>query len=336
MHSEKYTLEDLLLNPQFVKWVKDPANEDRNFWNAWANESFENRQLYEEAREIIIGLAQDNDAPGGQELTDLLNRIRESNTLFDQQQQGKKHRPAILKFILSHRKMAAAFAGFLLISISSLFIFNKTGHETSYGQNKTITLPDGSVLILNANSTVSYASRWSATAPREVWLNGEGFFSVVHKKNNQQFIVHTSELDVQVLGTKFDVRNRRGSTRVILNSGKVRLSLAGNKKEVEMKPGDLVDFSSRTSALKKKKVTPVVYSSWTEKKLVFENTTLAEIGIMLEDNYGYKVKFLDEELTALTFTGTVDRGNIDLLLSILQKTFNISIVKKEGKITISS
>jgi ferric-dicitrate binding protein FerR (iron transport regulator) len=208
---------------------------------------------------------------------------------------------------------------------------------TSYGQNKTIQLPDGSVVILNANSTISYNPEWASDQPREIWLKGEAFFSVTHKVNSQKFIVHTDDLDVQVLGTKFNVNTRRENTRVILNSGKVKLYLANEtSKIVEMKPGEMVNFSKKAEHLDKQIVKASRYSAWVEKKLVFEDTSIKEIAQVLEENYGMKVKFLDPELSKLTFTGTIDSGNIDLLLTILQKTFNISIIKKEDTITINS
>lgn len=337
MHFKNYTLEDLILDPAFINWVKNPLSEDGAIWIEWASLSIENKNILQEAREIILELVKDDDSPVQQELSDLWSRISATNEAFDLSQTKKSAGPRIKEFIKSWNKIAAVLTAFLIVSIVVFFaLYTNTKHYTAYGQNKKIVLPDGSLVILNANSSISYPS-WDSTKPREIWLEGEGFFSVSHKKNSQKFIVHTSDLDVHVLGTKFNVNTRRGKTRVILNSGKVKLFLAKeNNKEVDMKPGELVDFSSAKKIVTRKAVVAAKYSSWVDKKLVFEETTLKEIASMLEENYGYKVAFSAPAIEKQTFTGTIDSGNIDLLFTILQKTFNISIIKKEGNITIST
>ena len=336
MHSEKFTVEDLILDPSFVKWVKEPEAEDGKSWIEWSSYSIENSRIVEEAKEIVLELAKDDDAPVQQELSELWTRISASNALFDQEEhKNRKTKP--IGFIHSWQRIAAVLAFIILSSAAVLFLSNSTKHQTAYGENKRVVLPDGSAVVLNANSSVRYSANWDSEEPREVWLDGEGFFSVTHKSNAQKFIVHTNELDVQVLGTMFNVNARRGKTRVILNSGKVKLFLEKQEdKEVDMKPGELVDFSAKQKVLVKRAVEAGKYSAWVDNKLVFEETTLKEIAQLLKDNYNYNVTFTQQELEKLTFTGTIDSGNIELLFTILKKTFNISIIKEEANITISN
>jgi ferric-dicitrate binding protein FerR (iron transport regulator) len=223
------------------------------------------------------------------------------------------------------------------VSLLFFLLNQKVSISTQYAENQKIQLPDGSFVVLNANSSVSFADDWDEQSPREVWLKGEAFFSVTHTANHQKFIVHTNDLDVQVLGTKFNVNARVSKTRVVLNSGKVKLFLRQEKnQEVDMKPGELVDFSSNNKAFVKKAVKTKVFSAWVNKELVFEDTSLEEIAQLLEDNYGYKVKFVNKELANLTFTGTANTENINLLFTILQKTFNISIQKQENNLIINN
>lgn len=334
MHQKNYTLEDLILDPAFNKWVKNPIAEQGSVWLDWASLSIENKNLIEEAREIIFELSKDDDAPVQQELAELWARIAASNEAFDRKK-AKENKKST--FIKSWQSIAAALTAFLVLSALAFWVLtHDVQYQTAYGETKEIALPDGSVVILNANSSISYPSDWDASKPREVWLEGEAFFSVSHKSNSQKFLVHTDDVDVQVLGTKFNVNTRRGQTRVILNSGKVKLYLVKQQnKEIEMKPNELVDVSSVKSLVLKKPVKAAKYSAWVNKKLVFEETTLKEIAALLKENYDFNVKFSTSELEQLTFTGTIDSGNIDLLFTILQKTFNISILKKEGEITIT-
>ena len=335
MHSQKYTLDDLILDPAFIKWVKSPDKTDGSKWVEWSVRSADNASILSEARDIILELSTDADEPLQQELNELWSRIEASNDAWDLTQNNKS---IFRRLIHSWYKIAAVSAGILLISfLAKIYLDNRNGDQhTAFGEQKTIILPDSSVVILNANSTVSYSNNWNETKPREVYLKGEAFFSVVHKKNSQRFIVHTKDLDVQVLGTKFNVNTRHSQTKVFLKSGKVKLFLTqATKKVVEMRPGDMVNFSPVQNVLLKKVVKPEVYTSWVDKKLAFEGASLKEIAQVLQDNYGYQVVFANSELASLTFTGTVDSGKIDLLLNILQKTFDISIEKKEGVLIVS-
>lgn len=333
MHFQNFTIEDLILDPAFIKWVKSPIKEEGSLWIEWASLNAENKEIIQQAKEIILELSRDEDAPVQHELAELWTRISASNDLFDEHQLKKGKGRTIIGFIKSWQRVAAVLTALLFVSVVTLLVLNrKVEFQTAYGEHKSITLPDGSVVILNANSTISYPSKWDTETAREIWLKGEAFFSVTHKKNSQKFIVHTNDLDVQVLGTKFDVNTHREKTRVILNSGKVKLYLVNQQnKEVDMKPGEMVDFAPKQQRLSKKAVEAAKYSSWVDKKLVFEESTLKEIAALLQDNYGYKVRFSTSDLEQLTFTGTIESENIDLLFNILQKTFNISIIKKEGK-----
>ena len=99
-------------------------------------------------------------------------------------------------------------------------------YHTVYGETNTFTLPDGSSVVLNANSTLTLYSDWNSEPSREIWLDGEAFFSVVHKTDNQLFKVKTKEgVTVEVLGTTFNVYNRTNETKVVLNSGQIRLNV---------------------------------------------------------------------------------------------------------------
>ena len=335
MHSQKYTLEDLILNPAFIKWVKSPEEVDGSSWVDWASLSSGNANVLLEAREIVSEFSADTDAPLQQELNDLWERIEASNAVWDEQNQKIVPLRSSAK---SWYRIAAVTIGLLILSIAArVYVFNGQQEQTTvFGENKTLILPDGSIVTLNANSTVIYSDNWDKNHAREVYLDGEAFFSVTHKNNHQKFIVHTKDLDVQVLGTKFNVNSRHSKTQVMLKSGKVKLFLRkAENKEIDMKPGELVDFSTVQYKLEKKMVKPLAYTAWVENKLVFEDATLGYIAQVLEDNYGFKTRFTSTDLAALTFTGSVESGDVNLLLTILQKTFNISIIKKEGNLIVS-
>lgn len=138
-------------------------------------------------------------------------------------------------------RVAAAFIGILLVAaVSFLYLREETiRYETAYGQLRVIVLPDSSRVTLNGNSTLRYQADWEALPignTREVWLEGEGFFEVTEvvlsAQSMAKFVVHTPQLDVEVVGTKFNVTNRRHQTQVVLSSGQVKLHERGREEEI--------------------------------------------------------------------------------------------------------
>lgn len=240
-------------------------------------------------------------------------------------------------------KWAAVFIGSLLISTVGLLTFNPINDDTvhyatQYGEIEEITLPDGSSVVLNANSELSFTADWEDDSSiREVWLKGEAFFSVLKKPESKhpKFIVHANELNVEVLGTQFNVKNRRCNTSVVLNSGKVKLKETEKLNEVNMEPGELVEYSQKKNAFRKKVVNPELYSSWKDKKLIFDNTSIKKIAMIIEDNYGIKVQFTDESISDKRVSGSVPSENVEVLLDALSASFNIKIQKQDDLVKIS-
>ena len=209
---------------------------------------------------------------------------------------------------------------------------------TAYGEVNTIQLPDGSEATLNGHSTLRYANSWVANKPREVWLDGEGYFSVKHQPNNQRFVVHTrAGFAVEVLGTKFTVYRRRDQARVVLLSGKVRVDFDDQQHpDVILKPGELLETrDAQPLAAVHKAVRTAPYAAWKDAKLVLEETSIAELATRLQDTYGVEVVVNSPELSERRMTGTVPVGDLEVLLQALQETFHLKATREAGRIVLS-
>ena len=209
---------------------------------------------------------------------------------------------------------------------------------TAYGEVHTIKLPDGSEATLNGHSTLRYAAGWGASKPREVWLDGEGYFSVKHQPNNQRFVVHTrAGFAVEVLGTKFTVYRRRDQARVVLLSGKVRIDFDDQQRpDVILKPGELLETrDSQPAAPIHKAVHTAPYASWKDAQLVLEETSIAELATRLQDTYGVEVVVNSPALAGRRMTGTVPVGDLEVLLQALQETFHLKASREAGRIVLS-
>lgn len=237
-------------------------------------------------------------------------------------------------------RLAAVFTGALLLAgIAYLLQLQAPITErTGYGQVATITLPDQSVVKLNGNSRLRYRRGWGGTAAREVWLEGEAFFSVTHTQNHQKFIVHTADnFNVEVLGTSFNVLGREDRTRVVLNSGKIRLHLgqSAQARQVTMVPGELIEFEKKPEAYRRQRVESARFSAWTQNKLVFDATPLSEVVAILRDTYGVQVTVADPALLRKQLWGSVPGGKASLLLTALETSFGLKVVETDGQVLLS-
>ncbi|HYG38943.1 MAG TPA: FecR domain-containing protein [Cytophagales bacterium] len=231
-------------------------------------------------------------------------------------------------------KIAAVFLG--LVFFSGIYwylnLYPYESISTAYGETKNVVLPDGSVVTLNSNTSVKYKKHWSNEEERILTLEGEAFFDVTHKSNNQKFVVNTSDLSVEVLGTEFNISTRQKRSRIVLKTGKVKVLIDG-KKDLIMKPGELVEHNHKTLAISKEQVNPDVYTSWKKRILTFQGSTLADISGIIKDNYGVEIYIEDSLLANEKFTGTFPASeDVDVLLSMLSKSYNFKIVKNNNRV----
>lgn len=357
MDYSNYSVEDFVNDQHFIEWVRNPDPLLDSYWHVWITQHPEKSPLVEHARELVLFLSFDVIQPSKEEQQEVKTTIRQLIQSRTNEWNSKKpmadQKSAIavsisviknkpLSFWRPYYKVASLFTGFILFAGILFFIriFNtETVYATGYGQTKNIELPDGSIVMINANSTLHYANDWQQTHRREVWLRGEAFFNVRRKPEWQhaKFIVHTDELDVEVLGTSFNVNNRRGVVKVVLNSGKVLLNQTDNhQRNFVMKPKDLVEFAQRNKSFMKRVVEPEVYTSWRHHKLIFKQTPVKDIAQVLEDNYGMKVIFKDTQLEHRKFTGSVPNSNVDLFLSVFAESMNIHITKDKQTIIMQN
>jgi ferric-dicitrate binding protein FerR (iron transport regulator) len=344
-----YCVQDFVMDDYFRKWVQNPDANTNAFWHSWLAEHPQKKPYIDEARQIVLHLSFQTDLLPEQSMNRIWQKL---DTVYEEQKVSQHLSPVtIIKQApakgLWNRwyAMAAVFTIVLLGSAIVYFLLKPTDtfitQTTQYGQTKTLYLPDSSTVTLNANSSLRFSDTWNSKQIREVWLEGEAYFHVL-KKNNatgpSRFIVHTRQLQVEVLGTTFTVNNRHGNTKVVLNSGKVKL--AGNGPQLAeplvMQPGEYVEFSEKDKQLTRKLVNPSYYSSWTENKLIFNNTTLAEIAQLIEDNYGLKVYLKDKALAGRSFTATLPAGNMQTLLLALEESFQIKVTRQKNKVFLEN
>jgi ferric-dicitrate binding protein FerR (iron transport regulator) len=248
-----------------------------------------------------------------------------------------RHRPTLARRML---RIAASLVGILLAAGLVWWLFGiprEVVYASGYGETRTVTLPDQSTVVLHGNSSIRFTGDWDQAQPRTVSLTGEAFFSVVHTISHQPFVVRTSEnFNVEVLGTQFNVSNRRNGTKVVLNEGKIKLTIRDAlqphepAENVIMRPGELVEFSGNPATYTRRVVNPDLYTAWKQNKLILQNTSLQEIVTILEDSYGLRVQVTDQRLLKLLGSGSIPTDDPEVLLSTIAEVFDLKM-NMDGK-----
>lgn len=228
-------------------------------------------------------------------------------------------------------KMLAVAASLTILMLTTFYFtqdyFRYTTYTTQYGVIRHILLDDGSEVTLNANSSLKVPKDLKEAGFREVWLEGEAFFEITKRPGHVRFAVHTENVNVEVLGTKFNVNSRRGNTEVVLDEGSVKLTAPSLPVQpLFMKPGDQVTLSSSDSAFKKKQVEPTQYKAWQSNLIMFEDTPLKIVAEKIEDYYGVTITIPDPELARRELTGTLPNNDLGVVLKSLNNSHNINII----------
>lgn len=323
---DKALLERWLEDTSFLNWAKQSDDQDTSTWEHYFNRHPEQWELAKIGRSLVLGIRFQpipvDEAESAKELSALLRRLERDTSAA--RQAAKVRKMPISKSWVA----VASVALFLLVSGLTYFQFfyhSQVILTTGYGQQLETCMPDGSHVILNADSRLRYHS----SNPRKVWLEGEAFFEVkkiVETKENFQVI--TEDLKVTVLGTSFNINTRNDQTKVFLQEGKVDLEVDDpHTGIIQMKPGDLIAYSKTQNKLKEQRnnVSTLENASWKDGTLIFNDTPLQKALAEIEDIYGIQFIIQSEKLKEEVISGGVPIKNLQVTLQTLSEVYGIHI-----------
>ncbi len=345
-------INDLLENDSFVRWVKGDSNPaETKRWNTWVKSDKVNHELSEEARFIIESLA--GMEPAAPDPSIHLKRFRNA---IDNSKRQKR----LWDFSEYDRKASSlymAIAASILIMIVAGIVFygrpnstdSRSKHKlaavqdfkTNYGQKISLSLSDGSRIILNANSEMTFSNKMESKNAVDVWLKGEAYFAIKHLSGEAKrtFIVHTKDGVITDIGTRFSVNTRSDSTTLALVEGAVTISInAGQTPKGHsgfmVHPGELARFTRGGQQVKIEEVNPAVYTSWILNKLTFDHTPMAGVARRIEATYGVKVIIKDKRLLKRSISGSVRSNNLNVLINGLSKILHVRVRQNNNKVII--
>lgn len=226
-----------------------------------------------------------------------------------------------------YAKVAATVAIFVLVSTVLTFNFNNyqqniplsaityVVQSTSMGQKLKFKLPDGTGIILNSASSIKYPDHFPE-GKREVFLSGEAFFDV-KRDTLSPFIVHNDKITTTALGTSFNIRAANNEVNVALATGRVSVEMEGISRpneKIYLNPGEMAICKPKIKNIRKENFDVAEVTGWKEGTIHFNQISLNNIIIRLEQWYGVKIS-LDKKIPGnKILTGKFNNENLESIL----------------------
>ncbi|HEY0066102.1 MAG TPA: FecR domain-containing protein [Flavisolibacter sp.] len=200
----------------------------------------------------------------------------------------------------------------------------------SHGRVLTDTLPDGSMVTLNRNSSLSYKAKFKGDT-RSVALKGEAFFDVRPDKS-KPFVVQVNDVTVRVVGTSFNIKAEGGKTEVIVETGIVQVTRGG--KTIELRPKQKVRLEAQDTMLVKEEVKDELHNYYHSREFVCDNTPLWKLVEVLNEAYDVRIEIGRNGLKNLPLTATFNNESLDNILNVISATFDIKVERQDDRIIL--
>jgi transmembrane sensor len=307
--------------------------EERAQVDAWLEEREDNRQLFEDIRSIWSNSAANEHTfepdveAAWRRVADATGISRESTPVIPMQPRRS----------FNFRRIAAVLV--LLLGSSfflKTFVFDKRSIEvaTIAGETRDVELPDGTHIWLNQNSALSYKKGDFNKKERSVTLSGEAFFEVA-KNPEKPFIIQSSDTYTKVLGTSFNVRAYQGeeTVEVSVSTGRVEFGLDKGDKVI-LTPGLKGTADTHAGTVQQAALSNENYLAWKNKKLLFNDLTIAEIIPALEHYFSVRID-ADDAVLSCHFTGNFNDPQLIEVLQVLSLSTGIEYRANHNMVSLT-
>lgn len=249
-----------------------------------------------------------------------------------QQTKAKIHAPPVKAKVLRMEVWRFAAAAVLLVLIGAIWFFQQNAPAQEIiitAQENTLrdTLVDGSVIALNQHSSLSAAF---SKKSRKVKMTGEAYFEVAPNVE-KPFVISVQEVEVTVVGTKFNIDNQSDPDWIIVSvdEGKVRVQsgkqveylIAGEQARINQKSGNFIRSQTKPSEN---------VSAWVNRQFAFDDAPLSEVIPILEKNYHTKINLVNKDLSFCRLHVRFNDESIDRVIALIAETFSLEVKTLDG------
>jgi len=336
--SHKKELEDFLTDKEFRTWVLNPTPKSSLFWEKWleANPQYEKEVL--KARELILSLNYPaTSQPDEQEKDEILKSILQVSRT---PQKAKKPDQ-------SYRFIRVAASVVLAIGIGLLFYYKGFNNATQVsgnqleiktikkqnpkGRKSEIILSDGTRVMLNSNSTITYHSDFSQN--RHVELDGEAYFEVA-KDAEHPFRVKSGKVQTVALGTAFNVKAFEGTVDVFLTEGSVEVSvLDQSERIIRLEPMQKTAWSLQKGLEEPSYQKDMTDMLWTKGIIYFKEAPISEVLRTLENWYDVQID-VSGGYEEVKYSGEFDNEYLSNVLQSMSQALDMTFDLTEKNVKI--
>ena len=206
-----------------------------------------------------------------------------------------------------------------------------------YGKSSVVALADGTLINLNAGSSLRYPNGFKAEGNREVFLTGEAYFQVSHDAK-RPFLVHTDDLEIEVLGTHFNVQayaDEKNSNTVLVN-GVVQVKQTANPEDaVVLKPGMQASYTQGSKTLEIASVNTAPYIAWVKGQLYFDQADFPQIARILERKFDVQIQVNNTALKKEKFTAKFKAESLEQILKSFNESYPFNYDIKQNTVVIN-
>jgi ferric-dicitrate binding protein FerR (iron transport regulator) len=310
----------------------DADQDEKKFISEWLEQSAENKKLYADLREIWLSSGIESNADN-----------------FDLEGAILRFRKQINKAKLGERKpvdfnRVFKYAAILILALALPFSYylgtrsnsddSMTTISCAYGDKSSIILPDSSHVWLNSGSKLTFSSNFKNG--RKVSLEGEAFFSV-SKDKDHPFSVKAAEVEVKVLGTKFNLKAYPDEKSISTTLVEGSVNISSKYQQTLMKPDQKLIYNKESKKMEVQELTDTAPDTeWKDGRFVFRNESLAELKPKLERWFDVDIVFGDEPVKNRRFTGVLGRESILEAVSYFDLSNFVTCRIEGNKIIINS
>ena len=319
------------INFIIIRYLDGSASlEEKRQLLQWLKESEKNRSDFTDTRDLWLSCnaSADNEL----EVDIALDRLK-MRIMNEHERIGKKTRRSFIRWYQAAAVLLVLFGLYFWLSIEQtepkLMVQNQL--ITAKGSKGKFTLPDGTVVWLNSESRLVYPDQF-ADGKRTVNLVGGAYFEVV-KDEKKPFIVKAGDVDVEVLGTSFNISSYpfKDNIETALLSGSVKISGPSVRKEIYLKPNEVFEYKRDLHAVSVKSANASLYADWIKDRLVFDNRPLSDILISMEGWYNMDIVCPEKFAESTYMSFTIRQEDIDEILRAMSFIILISYQIKNGK-----
>lgn len=305
------------------------STDEKQQLEKWLSESTENRRQFDSLKQTWDQTAEPQEE---QFSADVDSAWKQFENSYLSSEESKESGFSVLIAKLAGNRFKPAFAIAFTVILIAVIVWGglqqlnfMTTIQVARGERETVQLPDGSTVMLNADSELRYSSKHFSSGKRELALRGEAFFDV-QSAEGATFSVKTEHGTTTVLGTQFNVLDRGEKTRVVVKEGLVQLEANGF---VRIRGGEMSWVEAGSNPADPQSIDISDELAWLDRRFVFNRTPFSHVIETLNRQFDVNITLKDDRLKNRKLTAEFEKQSLDSILQYVCLAFQTRYVKKE-------